>query len=65
MCTMSETSTGGDRRPAAGLHRHQALERQTLDRVAKGRAADAELGHQLVLAQERDGRQLEGDDQVA
>ena len=43
----------------------EVLEGEPLDRLAQRRAADAELAHQLVLAQDRPRRQLQRHDPVA
>jgi len=55
----------GDRRAAPRLHGDQPFEREALDRVAQRRAADRELRHQLVLAQDRARPQLDRDDAIA
>ena len=48
---------GGDEGATPRLHGHQVLQRQPLDRFAQRRASDPHLVHELVLAQDRAGRE--------
>jgi hypothetical protein len=55
----------GDERPTAWLHGHEVLEREPLHGLAQRGAADAELAHQLVLAQDGARREAQRHDPVA
>ena len=55
----------GDVGAAAQLHRHQALGREHLQRLAQRRAADAELGRQGLLVDPAAGRERMREDALA
>jgi len=50
---------------AARLHRHHALDRQHLQRLAQGRAADSHLGRDLQLVDPGAGLELPREDALA
>ena len=55
----------GHQRAAARAHLDEMLEREPLDGLAQRRAPDAELAHELVLAQRGARRQPQVDDPIA